>query len=151
MSFPTDFDFLVDSWKIQNKRINSSGIWETFDGYSTGIKYLDGQMILDTYNAIFPSGFELKGLNLRFYDSNASKWNIIWLDNYTPPDYTPLIGGFTNGIGSFVRDKIIENNKKIDIKFTWDNITATKAHWRQEFSFDKGLTWELQWDMIYYK
>ena len=60
MSFPTDFDFLVDSWKIQNKRINSSGIWETFDGYSTGIKYLDGQMILDTYNAIFPSGFELK-------------------------------------------------------------------------------------------
>ena len=151
MTLPTDFDFLIDSWKIRNRRINSQGVWENFSGFSTGIKYLDGQMILDTYNAIFPSGFELKGLNIRFYNTYSNKWNIQWLDNYLSPDYIPLIGKFTNGIGTFEKEKSIKSGKSILIRFIWDTITSNEAHWRQEFSNDKGLTWDLQWEMIYFK
>ncbi len=36
-------------------------------------------------------------------------------------------------------------DRSIQVRFTWSEITATSAHWEQAFSADHGETWETNW------
>ena len=154
MSEVTDFDFLLGSWTIHNRRRTNpfappnEGTWEEFLAVSTSAKQLDGRARVEQYEATFPDGQRVLGLTIRAFDQATKQWSIIWLDTRNPPDFRPLVGHFEQGVGLFyqVIDSPIDG-KPVHVRFTWDQITANSARWQQAFSFDGGTTWETNWIM----
>lgn len=154
MSKVTDFDFLLGSWNIHNRRRTnpfeppSEGTWEEFLAFSTSAKQLDGRARVEQYEATLSSEQQILGLTIRAFDQTTEQWSIVWLDNRNPPDFTPLVGNFEQGVGLFyqVIDSPI-NGKPVHVRFTWDQITTNSARWQQAFSFDGGTSWETNWVM----
>lgn len=148
-----DFDFLLKPLNIRNRRRTNAlypdkeGVWEEFDASHTGAQYLDGKVIIDHFEGTFPDGEIRKGMTIRAYDENTRQWSLAWLDNRNPPDFRPLVGSFTDGVGIF--EQVIEapNGRPLHMRFTWDEVTADSARWRQAFSFDGGKTWDTNWIM----
>ena len=158
MSGVTDFDFLLGSWIVRNRRRTNpfspekEGIWEEFPAFSTSAKQLDGRVRVEQYEATFPNGQRVLGLTIRAFDQATQQWSIVWLDNRNPPDFRPLVGRFEYGIGLFYQ--IIESpvdGKPVHVRFTWDQVTSESARWQQAFSFDGGKTWETNWIMEHQK
>jgi hypothetical protein len=58
----------------------------------------------------------------------------------------PVIGGFENGVGTFVADDVFEG-QPIKVRFLWSDISKDACRWRQAFSEDGGRTWETNWVM----
>jgi hypothetical protein len=154
MSKVTDFDFLLGSWVIHNRRRTnpfappSEGTWEEFLAFSTSAKQLDGRARVEQYEATLPSGQQVLGLTIRAFDPTTEQWSIVWLDTRNPPDFRPLVGHFEQEVGRF--DQVIDspiNGKPVHVRFTWDQVTANSARWQQAFSFDGGTSWETNWIM----
>ena len=147
-----DFDFLIGSWAIHNRRRTNpfspeqDGVWEEFSATHLGTKYLDGKATIEQYEATFPGGEIRKGLTIRAFNAETQQWSIVWLDNRQPPDFEPLIGAFQDGVGQF-QQIITVAGQPVHVRFTWDHITATTARWQQAFSFDAGATWDTNWIM----
>jgi len=73
--------------------------------------------------------------------------SIWWLDARNPSRLDPpVIGGFKDGIGTFVAEDTF-NGRPILVRFLWSDITATSCRWEQAFSTDGGETWEVNWVM----
>lgn len=149
-----DFDFLIGSWTILNRRrsaasllSDSGGAWEEFPATQTGAKHLDGSLIIEHYEGTFPSGQLVKGVTLRAFDEATRRWSIVWLDNRQSPDFTPLVGAFRDGVGEFYQVIATPDGQPLHVRFTWDNITDDAARWQQAFSFDAGVTWDTNWVM----
>ena len=134
-----NFNFIVGSCSVHNKRKNSQGTW----------MFLKEKILVT--NFIFPNGFLLKGLTLRSFNKIKKIYYLVWLDNYAPPDFIPLIGSFINNTGEFYMDYILTDNNVVKIKLIWDNGSDTSARWRQQHSHDNGLSWNLNWEMIFYR
>lgn len=157
LSGKQDFDFLVGSWTINNRRRthalypDSDGVWEKFEANHIGEKYLDGKVIIDHFEGTFPDGEIRKGMTIRSYDDEKKQWSLLWLDNRNSPDLKPLVGTFEDGIGQF--NQVIEapEGKPLHVRFTWDEITEGRARWQQAFSFDLGETWDTNWVMEFTK
>jgi len=154
MSGADDFDFLLGSWNIRNRRRTNpfspdkDGGWEEFSATSTSAKQLDGRVRIEQYETTFPNGQLVLGLTIRAFDYVTQQWSIVWLDNRNPPDFRPLVGKFEDGVGLFYQ--VIEapaDGKPVHVRFTWDNITEDAARWQQAFSFDGGNTWDTNWIM----
>jgi hypothetical protein len=153
MSGANDFDFLLGSWNIRNRRRtnpyspNQDGVWEEFAASHTGAKYLEGKVIIEQYEGTFPSGEKRLGLTIRTFDQQKQQWSIRWLDNRNPPDFRPLVGTFEDGVGLFSQVIETPDGQPLHVRFTWDEITANTARWQQAFSFDGGKHWETNWVM----
>jgi hypothetical protein len=154
----TDFAFLEGTWNIANKRrqvnllttdpqTNKAHDWQEFPARHTGQVLIENKVLLDRYEATFPSGFQLIGITVRAYDEATGLWSLIWLDNRQPPDFRPLMGQFKDGIGIF--EQVIEtpDGRPLHVKFTWDNLSENTARWQQAFSVDDGQTWDTNWVM----
>jgi len=87
------------------------------------------------------------GVTLRAFDEATRQWSIVWLDNRQSPDFTPLVGAFRDGVGEFYQVIATPDGQPLQVRFTWDNITADAARWQQAFSFDAGVTWDSNWVM----
>jgi hypothetical protein len=148
-----DFDFLLGSWNIRNRRRTNAlyrdreGIWQEFPAIHTGAKYLDGKVIIDHFEGTFPDGEIRKGMTIRAFDEQTQQWSLVWLDNRNPPDLRPLLGKFTDGIGLFYQVIEAPDGQPLHMRFTWDKITADMARWQQAFSFDEGKNWDTNWVM----
>src|SRR5258708_17145367 len=87
MSGVKDFDFLLGSWNILNRRRTTpfspkkDGVWEEFSAHSTSAKQLDGRARVEQYEATFPNGQLVLGLTIRAFDEATQQWSIVWLDN----------------------------------------------------------------------
>lgn len=154
MSGVKDFDFLLGSWNILNQRRTNpfsptkDGVWEEFSAHSTSAKQLDGRVRVEQYEATFPNGQLVLGLTIRAFDETTQQWSIVWLDNRQSPDFTPLLGKFTDGVGEFYQTIPSPlDGKLVHVRFIWDNITEETARWQQAFSFDEGQTWDTNWIM----
>lgn len=110
MSGINDFDFLLGSWTIHNRRRTNAfsptkdGVWEEFEAIHTGAKHLDGKVNIEHFEGAFPSGEIRKGLTIRTFDPQSQQWSICWLDNANPADFSPLVGRFQDGIGLFYEE-----------------------------------------------
>ena len=62
--------------------------------------------------------------------------------------FPPLIGGFSDGIGTFFAEEEFENTP-ILVRFLWTNMSNEYANWAQAFSTDKGDTWETNWTIAF--
>jgi hypothetical protein len=153
LSGARDFDFLLRPLTIHNKRRTNAmyedreGVWEQFNAHNMGALHLDGKVIIDHFEGIYPDGEVRKGMTIRAFDEENQQWSLVWLDNRNSPDFRPLVGKFENGVGEF--NQVIETpeGKPLHVRFTWDRITDTTARWQQAFSFDGGNNWDTNWVM----
>jgi hypothetical protein len=152
-----DFDFLVGPWTIRNRRRahalypDREGVWEEFVAHHTGVKYLDGKVIIDHFEGTFPDGEVRKGMTIRAFDEERQQWSLVWLDNRNSPDLRPLVGTFSDGLGLFYQVIEAPDGQPLHARFTWDKITVNTARWQQAFSFDGGENWDTNWVMEFTK
>lgn len=147
-----DFDFLVGSWRVEHQRLKrrlaACDEWEHFSGTSHLAQFMAGRVNLDDNMLELPAG-TYRAVTLRSFDPASGLWAIWWLDGRHPHQIdTPMIGSFTDGVGTFYADDTFEG-RPIRVRFLWTGITAQHCHWEQAFSTDGGLTWETNWRMAF--
>ena len=144
-----DFDFLFGSWQIKNtrllERLQGCTDWETFDAIGTAQPVLGGMGNVDDF---VPKDWRpnFLGMTLRLFNPATQAWSIYWASNQTGTLEPPVIGGFTDGVGAFEGDDVLDG-RPVRVRFIWSQITPISARWEQEFSKDCGLKWETNWIM----
>lgn len=145
-----DFDFFVGRWTVRHRRLKErlaqSGEWEIFSGSCETRVILDGQANIDD-NVIELPGCAYRAATLRAFDPATRTWSIWWLDARYPQRLDPpVVGGFTNGVGTFYANDVL-SGRPIVVRFVWSDIAQMSARWQQAFSEDAGKTWETNWTM----
>ena len=151
MSSVHDFDFFFGSWQVRHRflrqRLAGCTEWLDFEGTCTAQPILGGTGNMDD-NVIHKPGGTYRAATFRAFDPQAKTWAIWWLDGRMPrgPVDPPMIGTFTDGVGTFLADDTFEG-RPIKVRFLWSGITATSCRWEQSFSEDAGQNWEVNWVM----
>ncbi len=143
----TDFDFLVGSWDVHNRRLverlAGSEEWDEFPATMRSVGAFDGKANFD--ETVFPTkGFS--GLTLRVIDPTTSQWSLYWVSSCRGVPEPPVVGTFTDGRGEFFGDDT-HDGRPIRVRFIWSEITGASARWEQAFSVDDERTWETNWIM----
>lgn len=143
-----DFDFLHGAWNVHNhrlvKRLQGSNEWEDFPATSVCRPLLGGVGNEDEFLTPHWPGYI--GMSLRFFNLATHQWSIYWVSNCTGLLEPPVIGGFSNGVGTFEGVDVFEG-KPIRIVFKWTGVDTPTPRWEQAFSADNGHTWEMNWRM----
>lgn len=150
-----DFDFLLGSWRVQNrrlvKRLQGCTEWESFAATQHNLALPGNIGNFDDFIAeSWRPGFV--GLSLRLFNPQTNLWSIYWLDNQTGGLNAagnlqpPVVGKFEEGTGVFEGDDVLDGHA-IRVRYTWSAITARSARWEQAMSGDGGQTWEMNWRM----
>ncbi|HTF22039.1 MAG TPA: hypothetical protein VK658_28355 [Chryseolinea sp.] len=151
VSSKDDFDFLVGSWQIENKKLKSrlagSNEWLEFQATGTMRKILHGLGNIDDFVTTV-DGMPFEGMSLRLFSPQTKLWNIYWADTNSAALEKPVSGSFENGMGKFFTRDVF-NNKEILVQFKWDVTNPQIPVWSQAFSADDGKTWEWNWYMTF--
>ncbi len=153
----TDFDFLLGHWQIHNKRLKQrlqgNDEWEAFDATSFNQSLPAG---IGNYDDFIPrtwrAGFV--GMSLRVFNPQTALWSIYWLDNASGGLHpsgllrNPVIGKFCDGTGVFEGDDELDG-RAIRVRYTWSDTHTTAPRWQQDMSADGGMTWEMNWQMLF--
>ena len=143
-----DFAFYNGRWDIANRRRNADGVWEEFAATGRVDMEVDGLVQVDRYDAPdFPGRGHVKAVTVRAYDREAGTWSIIWLSNYAPPDFEPLVGRWDGDAGEFRQTFADGDGGTVDAKFLWYRLDDDHARWEQFWSRDGGATWDQDWTM----
>ena len=152
MASANDFDFILGTWVSQNRRYtkpyapgSEGGEWQTFEAHHSCAKYLDGRLLIEHFEATFPTGERRLGITLRTFDPESGQWSVRWLDNRNPLDFSPTLGTFQDKIGLFYEEITSPDGQPLRLRISWDHITANSARWQQAFSWDNGATWDTNW------
>ena len=148
-----DFDFIFGDWTITNRKLRNMtdpdcAEWVEFGTTSRAEPIFGGLAHVDhiTSGADAPGG-AWEGLTLRQFDPVERLWRIWWASTRNPGHLDPpLAGRFSEGVGVFTGDDSL-GGKPVKIRFHWTCPAAGAARWTQEFSFDAGDTWLLNWTM----
>lgn len=147
---PSDFDFIIGTWRVRHRRLNSrlSGCtdWTEFDGISSTTKILGGLGNLEDNLLNFPDG-PIRAVAVRSYDPASQAWSIWWLDGRNPHNLdAPVVGRFVDTRGEFFAEDSL-NGSPIKIRFIWRPNPGGNPTWEQAFSPDAGASWETNWTM----
>jgi hypothetical protein len=143
-----DFDYLVGTWKLRNRKLASrlthSTQWISFESRVEMHQILNGLGNIDKYTDQ-ASGKPYEGVAVRLFDPSTRLWSIYWADGSSGKFDPPVVGSFENRIGHFfARDKY--RGTPIIVVFRWDVRIPDRPIWSQAFSTDEGRTWE--WNSI---
>jgi hypothetical protein len=144
-----DFDFLMGSWKVHNrrlrKRLAGSDQWDEFQATSIAWPLLDGLGNQDEFRTDYDGGFI--GMSFRFFDPEKKRWSIYWADTRRCGELDPpVFGAFFGDTGVFVGEDTFEG-KPILVRYFWSRVTTNTPRWKQAFSEDDGESWETNWVM----
>jgi hypothetical protein len=144
-----DFDFLVGTWAVTNRRLKQrlkgSREWECFEGQLRARLYMGGQAIVDD-NVLRAPAATYRAITVRTFDPAKHKWSIWWFDGRKPGDLDPpLVGSFEQGVGTFFAEDSLDG-RPIRVRFIWRH-AGRHALWEQAYSEDDGQTWEVNWIM----
>jgi len=141
-----DFDFLVGSWNVANRRLigrlAGSTEWEEFASTATCRNLFGGAANIDEFT--FSDG--TYGATFRVFDPARKEWSLNWANSINGVMEAPLFGTFSDGVGTFHGDDTFDGGP-IRVRFIWSRITPTSARWEQAFSADQEQTWETNWVM----
>lgn len=148
-----DFDFIFGTWRIHNRKRRDSTDrtceeWVEFASTSRTEPIFGG---LSHLERIFAGpdtpGGPWEGLTLRQFDPTDAVWRIWWASTKRPGHVDPpLSGHFVDGVGTFTGEDTLDG-RPIHLRFTWSAPGPDLARWTQEFSWDAGRTWRLDWVM----
>jgi hypothetical protein len=143
-----DFDYLVGTWKLRNRKLKSRLTHSTeWIGYESRVEMhqiLGGLGNIDRYTDQ-ASGKPYEGVAVRLFDPKTRLWSIYWADGSRGSFDPPVVGSFENNVGHFfARDTF--NGRNIIVVFRWDVRNPSLPIWSQAFSTDEGKTWE--WNSI---
>ncbi len=142
-----DFDFLIGSWTVTNRRLGEllagSDDWAVFPGTATCWSLFEGGGNLD--EIVFPT-LGSRGCTLRLFDVEREEWSLHWANSRTGLLQPPVTGTFTGGRGDFYSDDTHEG-APVKVHYAWTGTTTSSPRWEQEFSADGGRTWESNWVM----
>jgi len=142
-----DFDFLIGSWTVTNRRLGKllagSDDWTVFPGTTTCWSLFEGGGNMD--EIVFPT-LGSRGCTLRLFDVEREEWSLHWANSRTGLLQPPVAGTFTDGRGDFYGDDTHEG-VPVKVHYTWSGTTTSSPRWEQEFSADGGRTWESNWVM----
>jgi hypothetical protein len=145
----TDFDFLLGTWQVHNRRLRERLVdcqeWEEFLGVAQVRTVLGGLGNVDEITFTRATG-PMQGLSLRLFNPQTREWSIYWSDDQTGVLFPPMIGRFVNGVGEFYAQEVHQQQTVLS-RFIWSDITGNTAHWAQALSADGGRTWETNWTM----
>jgi hypothetical protein len=148
-----DFDFIFGDWDIRNRKLADPADpdcdrWVEFGSTSHAEPIFGGLAHLDRIVAgpEVPGG-PWEGLTLRQFEPGAELWRIWWASSRNPGHLDPpLSGRFEGGVGRFAGDDVL-SGRPVRLRFQWTNPDPSHARWTQEFSFDAGDSWQLNWTM----
>jgi hypothetical protein len=148
-----DFDFIFGAWTIRNRKLRdmtdrACDEWVEFTTTSHAEPIFGGLAHIDhiTGGPDGPGG-AWEGLTLRQFDPRERLWRIWWASTRNPGHLDPpLSGRFHGGVGAFAGQDMLAG-QPIDVRFEWTNPAPDRARWTQEFSFDGGSSWQLNWTM----
>ena len=143
-----DFDYLVGTWKLRNRKLTSrlthSTEWIAFESRVEMHQILNGLGNIDKYTDQ-ASCKPFEGVAVRLFDPNTRLWSIYWADGSRGSFDPPVVGSFENKVGHFfARDTF--KGQPIIVVFRWDVRNPSLPIWSQAFSTDEGKTWE--WNSI---
>jgi hypothetical protein len=147
-----DFDFIAGTWHAHHRRLKerlaNSTEWVEFEGTSVAQSLLGGVANMDE-NVFEIPGAAYRGISLRCFDPASRQWAIWWLDERYPHTIdAPVVGGFENGIGTFVCDDTLRG-QPIKVRYLLTPLTPSTRRWEQAFSPDGGHTWETNWVTLF--
>ena len=148
MSAAGDFDFLIGSWDIRQRRLQKllAGCddWDDFLATARCWSLFGGAANVD--QMIVPErGFS--GMSVRLFDPASGDGSIYWANSRDGVlQLPPVVGGFSGGIGRFYSEDSYQGTP-VKVRYTWSEITAGSARWDQAFSADGGQAWETNWIM----
>lgn len=143
----TDFDFMNGWWRVHHRRqpapLEGRTEWVEFDSVQRGCTYFNGALSTDEVGLAAPGE---RGSTFRTFDPATAHWSIYWINSRDGQLQTPVHGRFSDGVGTFLGVDEIEG-RRVHVRFLWTGISDNTATWRQDFSFDGGLTWAENWEM----
>jgi hypothetical protein len=143
---PHDFDFLVGTWTVVNRRLRQRGVgssdWDEFEAEYRGWSLLDGWVSVDEMR-VASRGFS--GCSLRTLDRAAQRWSIYWVDSTDGRLFPPVHGGFDGARGEF-HGEDVDDGRPVRVRYRWTLEGPDAARWEQAFSPD-GVAWETNWVM----
>lgn len=144
-----DFDFLIGSWKVKNRRLEKpltgSTTWYEFEATNVCRKVWDGLANMDEFEGQLPTG-PVRGMTVRLYDPKTRQWSLTWANSKTGVFDKPMFGEFQDGVGRFYDQEPFEG-RQIYVRYIWSRTTTGSPRWEQAFSADGGQTWETNWIM----
>src|ERR1043166_3736824 len=97
-----DFDFLVGTWKLRNRKLTSrlthSTEWKSFESQVEMHQILNGFGNIDKYTDQ-AAGKSYEGVAIRLFDPATRLWSIYWADSNSGKLDPPVVGSFENKIG----------------------------------------------------
>ncbi|WP_426207954.1 hypothetical protein [Massilia sp. TWP1-3-3] len=153
----TNFDFLRGHWNVENRRLQQrlqgNDDWDEFSATSHNQNLPAG---IGNYDDFIPHDWRdgFVGMTLRIFNPQSHLWSIYWLDNETGGLHpsgllrNPVVGKFSDGVGVFEGDEELDG-RPIRVRYTWSGIAAHSARWEQAMSADGGVTWEMNWRMLF--
>jgi hypothetical protein len=140
-----DFDFLVGSWNVYNRRLRrrheGSSDWDEFAATTQGWSLLDGGVSVDEIR-FASKGFA--GCTIRTLDHATQSWSIYWINSNVGRLFPPVVGGFAGDRGEFYGADT-DDGRRVEVRFIWQR-GAERARWEQAFALD-GRDWETNWVM----
>ena len=125
-SSPNDFDFLVGSWRIQNRklktRLNNCHEWTEFEALGKCRKVLIGFGNIDDFRTEF-NDKPFEGMALRLFNPKTKLWSIYWADSNVVVLDVAQVGSFEDNIGKFYAKDVFER-KEIMVLYRWDKTNA---------------------------
>lgn len=143
-----DFDFLVGSWDVANRRrtdfLDADSPWEEFPAVSHISRHFGGGASFDEID--FPTKGS-GGLTLRLFDREREEWSLYWASGRTGTLFPPVVGRFDGDRGVFEGEDA-HDGKDVRVRYVWSGTAPGAApRWEQAFSLDDGATWLDNWTM----
>ncbi len=144
-----DFHFFVGCWTVAHRRLRhrlaGDTQWDEFAGRCESRPLVGGLANVDDNIIALPAG-AYRAATLRAFDPATRSWSIWWIDGRTMRLDPPVHGRFTDGVGIFLGDDMLDG-MPIRVRFIWSEIGPDAARWEQSFSPDHGRSWEVNWIM----
>lgn len=138
-----DFDFNMGHWNTRIRAVidplSAPNVWSSLQGTHTVYRLWDDWADIGQLEVDGPSG-HLEDLALRLYDRKSQQWRVYFANSGSGTLDPPMVGGFENGIGTFVFLDEMEG-KTVLVRNIWSGITTSSCHQDWALSADGGKTW----------
>ena len=141
------FDFEFGAWTVQISRLaeplTGSNQWNEYSGTSIVRPWWGGRANVGELRVEGPAG-RIDGMSVRLYEPATRQWTIRWSNARTGELDDPMVGGFTDGVGTFYNQERF-GGRAVLVRFIFSAITPVSFRLEQAYSPDGGRTWEPNW------